>query len=350
MLTSGTTGTPKGATRTVRARALAALALPGFLELARFKPTPRSGSTIVLCPPLFHLYGQIGLFTGFGLGSPIAIRRRFEAEATLAQIERHRAEALLAVPTMLKRIMDLPESTRARYDTASLRMIVSGAAPLSPELALAVMDEFGDVLYNGYASTEVGPGTLATPADLRAAPGTVGLPAAGVKLKILDEEGLELPPGETGRIFISNPILFDGYTGGGSKEMIDGMMSSGDVGHVDERGRLFIDGRDDDMILSGGENVFPQEVEETLARHEAVADAAAFGIADEDFGQRLAAFIVLKRGAAVTQEELQNYVRERLARYKVPREIAFVERLPRTSTGKIQRRKLAALYESEPRP
>jgi acyl-CoA synthetase (AMP-forming)/AMP-acid ligase II/NAD(P)-dependent dehydrogenase (short-subunit alcohol dehydrogenase family) len=347
MLTSGTTGTPKGATRTVRARAIAALALPGFLELARFKPTPRSGATIVVCPPLFHLYGQIGLFAGFGLGSPISLRRRFDAEATLEQIERHRAETLLAVPTMLKRIMDLPAAARARHDTSTLRMIVSGAAPLSPELALAVMEEFGDVLYNGYASTEVGPGTLATPADLRAAPGTVGKPAAGVTLRILDDEGLELPAGETGRIFISNPILFDGYTGGGSKQMIDGMMSSGDVGHVDEHGRLFIDGRDDDMILSGGENVFPQEVEETLASHEAVADAAAFGVPDEDFGQRLAAFTVLRPGASVTAEELQAYVRERLARYKVPREIAFVEHLPRTSTGKLQRRKLAALYQDK---
>jgi acyl-CoA synthetase (AMP-forming)/AMP-acid ligase II/NAD(P)-dependent dehydrogenase (short-subunit alcohol dehydrogenase family) len=345
MLTSGTTGTPKGAMRTVRARAIAALALPGFLELSRFKPTPRAGSALVVCPPLFHLYGQIGLFAGFGLGSPIAIRRRFDAEATLEQIARHRAEALLAVPTMLKRIMDLPEDARRRYDTSSLRMIVSGAAPLSPELATAIMDEFGDVLYNGYASTEVGPGTLATPADLRAAPGTVGRPAAGVKLKILDEEGLEVPTGETGRIFVSNPILFDGYTGGGSKEVLDGFMSSGDVGHVDDYGRLFIDGRDDDMILSGGENVFPQEVEETLAGHEAVADAAAFGVPDEDFGQRLAALAVLKPGASATPEELQSYVRDRLARYKVPREIAFVERLPRTSTGKIQRRKLAALLK-----
>jgi acyl-CoA synthetase (AMP-forming)/AMP-acid ligase II len=224
-------------------------------------------------------------------------------------------------------------------------MIVSGAAPLSPELATAIMDEFGDVLYNGYASTEVGPGTLATPGDLRAAPGTVGRPAAGVKLRIVDEEGLEVPSGTTGRIFISNPVLFDGYTGGGSKEVLDGFMSSGDVGHVDDYGRLFIDGRDDDMILSGGENVFPQEVEETLAGHEAVADAAAFGVPDEDFGQRLAALAVLKPGASATPEELQSYVRDRLARYKVPREIAFVERLPRTSTGKIQRRKLAALLK-----
>ncbi len=346
MMTSGTTGTPKGAVRTVRASALLPLALSGFLELARFKPTPRSGGPIVVCPPLFHLYGQIGLFAGFGLGSPIVIRRRFDPEATLERIERTRAEVLLAVPTMLKRIMDLPESPRSRYDTSSLRMIVSGAAPLPPELATAVMDQFGDVLYNGYASTEVGPGTLATPGDLRKAPGTVGKPAPGVKIRILDEEGLELEAGQTGRIFVGNPMLFEGYTGGGSKEMIEGLMATGDVGHFDPEGRLFIDGRDDDMILSGGENVFPQEVEELLSGHDAVADAAVFGVPDPDFGQRLAAAVVLKPGHSVTAEELQAYVRERLARHKVPREIEFVDELPRTSTGKLRRRHLGAVQAS----
>jgi len=347
MLTSGTTGTPKGAMRTVSPRALLPLAFSGFLELARFKPTPRSGAPMVVCPPLFHLYGQIGLFAGFGLGSPLVLRRRFDPEATLAALDEHRAETVLAVPTMLKRIMDLPPGTRDRYDTSSLRMIVSGAAPLAPELALAVMDRFGDVLYNGYASTEVGPGTLATPADLRAAPGTVGKPAPGVKIRILDEEGLGLPQGQTGRIFVSNPMLFDGYTGGGTKEVIDGLMSTGDVGHFDAHGRLFIDGRDDDMIVSGGENVFPQEVEELLTGHHAVADAAVFGVPDDDFGQRLATMVVLKPGESATPDELQSYVRERLARYKIPREIEFVERLPRTSTGKLQRRKLAALYQDK---
>jgi fatty-acyl-CoA synthase len=341
MMTSGTTGTPKGAVRSVRASALLPLALSGFLELARFKPTPRSGAPIVVCPPLFHLYGQIGLFAGFGLGSPIVIRRRFDPEATLELIERTRAEVLLAVPTMLKRIMDLPESRRSRYDTSSLRMIVSGAAPLPPELAVAVMDQFGDVLYNGYASTEVGPGTLATPRDLRQAPGTVGKPAPGVKIRILDEEGLDLPGGQTGRIFVGNPMLFEGYTGGGSKEVIDGLMATGDVGHLDPEGRLFIDGRDDDMILSGGENVFPQEVEELLTSHDAVADAAVFGVPDPEFGQRLTAAVVLKPGRSITAEELQAYVRERLARHKVPREIEFVDELPRTSTGKLRRRHLA---------
>ena len=348
MMTSGTTGTPKGAVRTVRASSLLPLALSGFLELARFKPTPRSGGPIVVCPPLFHLYGQIGLFAGFGLGSPIMIRRRFDPPATLEQIDRHRAEVLLAVPTMLKRIMDLPQSTRDHYDTSSLRMIVSGAAPLPPELALAVMDQFGPILYNGYASTEVGPGTLATPSDLRRAPGTVGKPAPGVKIRILDEAGLELPRGETGRIFVSNPMLFEGYTGGGSKEVIDGLMATGDVGHFDPEGRLFIDGRDDDMILSGGENVFPQEVEELLTAHDAVADAAVFGVPDPDFGQRLAAAVVLKQDRSASTEEIQGYVRERLARHKVPREIEFVQELPRTSTGKLRRRKLGAQEERSP--
>jgi acyl-CoA synthetase (AMP-forming)/AMP-acid ligase II/NAD(P)-dependent dehydrogenase (short-subunit alcohol dehydrogenase family) len=342
MLTSGTTGTPKGATRTVATRALPLLALSGLLDLGRIKPAPRAGEPIVVAPPLFHLYGQIGLFLGLGLGSPIALRRRFDPEATLEQIERTRAGMLLAVPTMLKRIMDLPDDVRDRYDCSSLRMIVSGAAALAPELATDVMDEFGDILYNGYASTEVGSGTLATPADLRAAPGTVGKPAAGVKIKILDDEGLELPSGSVGRIFVGSPLLFEGYTGGGGKEVIDGLMSTGDVGHFDERGRLFIDGRDDDMILSGGENVFPQEVEELLASHEQVADAAVYGVPDEDFGQRLAAKVILKPDATISEDELRDYVRRHLARHKVPREIEFVPELPRTDTGKIRRRQLAA--------
>ncbi len=340
MLTSGTTGTPKGAVRNVNPLMLAPLAIAGLLDLGRVRPAPRSGDPFLVAPPLFHLYGIIGLIAAFGLGSPIVIRRRFDPEATLEQIEHTHAGVLLAVPTMLKRIVDLPEEVRDRYDCSSLRMIVSGAAPLPPELAKAVMDQFGNVLYNGYASTEVGMAALATPRELRITPGTVGRPAAGVKVRILDEHGIELEPGQTGRIFVGSPMLFDGYTGGGGKQVIDGLMSTGDVGHFDGDGRLFIDGRDDDMILSGGENVFPQEVEELLSTHDAVADAAVFGVPDEDFGQRLAASVIRKPDASVSAEELQAYVRQRLARYKVPREIEFVDDLPRTSTGKLQRRRL----------
>jgi acyl-CoA synthetase (AMP-forming)/AMP-acid ligase II/NAD(P)-dependent dehydrogenase (short-subunit alcohol dehydrogenase family) len=374
MLTSGTTGTPKGATRTVSPLAIAPVAVAGLLDLGRIRPVARSGDPFVVAPPLFHLYGFVATLAAFAYGSPIVITRRFDPEMTLAQIERTGAGALMAVPTMLKRIMDLSEERRGRYDTSSLRMLLSGAAPLAPELATAVMDEFGDVLYNAYASTEVGTGTLAAPRDLRAAPGTVGRPMAGTVVKILDEHGGELPAGETGRVFVGSPLLFEGYTGGGGKEVIRGLMSTGDVGHFDAVGRLFIDGRDDDMILSGGENVFPQEVEELLSSlvdrlkelikykgyqvppaeleallltHPAVADAAVVGVPDQDFGQRLAAFVVLKPGASTSEEELKPYVRERLARFKVPREITIVDELPRNSTGKLQRRKLGELHEAE---
>ncbi len=348
MLTSGTTGTPKGAVRNVSAVSLLPLAVAGFFDLGRIRPAPRSGEPLIVAPPLFHLFGQLGLMAAFALGSPIVIRRRFDPEATLEQIERTGAGAMLAIPTMLGRITSLPADRRRRYDTSSLRMVISGAAPLSGELALAVLDQFGDVLYNGYASTEVGGGTLATPADLRAAPGTVGRPMAGIKIRILGEEDNELPPGETGRVFVGSPLMFEGYTGGGGKQVIDGMMSTGDVGHFDAAGRLFIDGRDDDMILSGGENVFPQEVEDLLIAHPEVADAAVFGVTDDDFGQRLAALVVLAPGASVAGDELKPYVRERLARHKVPREITVVDSVPRTSTGKLQRRKLGELYATRP--
>jgi fatty-acyl-CoA synthase len=345
-LTSGTTGTPKGATRTIRPLALAPAAVASLLDLGRIKPTARSGEPIVVAPPLFHLFGFVGMMGAFAFGSPIVLRRRFDPEATLEQIEHTRAGVLLAVPTMLKRIVDLPDEALEPHDTSSLRMVISGAAPLAPELARSVMDRFGPVLYNGYASTEVGGGTLATPKDLRAAPGTVGRPMAGARVKILDEQGAELPVGQTGRIFVGSPLVFEGYTGGGGKETVDGMMSTGDVGHFDGAGRLFIDGRDDDMIVSGGENVFPQEVEELLTSHDAVADAAVFGVPDEDFGQRLAAFVVPKEGGSLTAEELVPFVRERLARYKVPRDFTIVDELPRTSTGKLQRRKLGEQRET----
>jgi acyl-CoA synthetase (AMP-forming)/AMP-acid ligase II/NAD(P)-dependent dehydrogenase (short-subunit alcohol dehydrogenase family) len=346
-LTSGTTGTPKGATREVSPLAMAPMAIAGLLDLGRIRPVPRSGEPIVVAPPLFHLFGYIGMIAALAFGSPMVLRRRFDAEATLEQIEQTRAGMLLAVPTMLKRIVDLPSAVRERYETGSLRMVLSGAAPLAPELAQAVMDQFGPILYNGYASTEVGSGTLATPADLRAAPGTVGRPIAGTKVRILDDAGSELPQGTTGRIFVGSPLLFDGYTGGGSKEVVDGMMSTGDLGHFDAAGRLFIDGRDDDMIVSGGENVFPQEIEETLLAHEGVADAAVIGVADEQFGQRLSALVVPKQGVSLSEDQLGTYIRQRLARYKVPREFTFVDELPRTATGKLRRRQLRELQPTQ---
>jgi fatty-acyl-CoA synthase len=203
------------------------------------------------------------------------------------------------------------------------------------------MDEFGDNLYNLYGSTEVAWATVATPEDMRAAPGTAGRPPRGTTIKIVDDEGRELPPGETGRIFIGNQLAFEGYTGGGDKEHLGDLLSSGDVGHFDPDGRLFIDGRDDEMIVSGGENVFPREIEDLLADHEAIEEAAAIGVEDEEFGQRLRAFVVKEEGRDVSEEDLKDHVKKNLARYKVPREIVFVDELPRNATGKVLKRELA---------
>ena len=202
------------------------------------------------------------------------------------------------------------------------------------------MDRFGDTVYNLYGSTEVAYATVATPADLRAAPGTAGRPPRGTVVRLYDESGREVPRGEVGRIFVGNEMSFEGYTGGGGKEAIDGLLSSGDVGHIDSAGRLFIDGRDDEMIVSGGENVFPREVEDLLADHEGVVEAAVIGVEDEEFGQRLKAFVVLAEDGRLTEEELKAHVKANLASYKAPREVEFLDELPRNATGKILKREL----------
>ena len=204
------------------------------------------------------------------------------------------------------------------------------------------MSAFGPVIYNLYGSTEVAYATIATPEDLQADSSSVGKVVRGSIVKIFDEDENELPAGESGRIFVGNFNQFEGYTGGGSKDEVAGLMASGDVGHFDENGRLFIDGRDDEMIVSGGENVFPREVEELLVTHPAIADAAAIGVDDPEFGQRLRAYVVRRDGEEVSGDEIRDFVKENLARYKTPRDVVFLDELPRNPTGKILKRELAA--------
>ena len=241
---------------------------------------------------------------------------------------------------MLQRILDLPAETIERYDLRALRVIAASGSALPGGLALRVMDRFGDVLYNLYGSTEVAWATIATPKDLREAPGTAGRPPRGTVVRIYDDAGVPVRPGETGRIFVGNEMQFEGYTGGGGKDQIDGLMNSGDVGHFDAEGRLFIDGRDDDMIISGGENVFPGEVEDLLSGHEAVAEVAVFGVPDTDWGERLVAVIVRRPGASLEADDVREFVKGNLAVYKVPRDVHFVDELPRTATGKVLKREL----------
>lgn len=322
ILTSGTTGRPKGAARTNPATLSPALALLSKIPL-------RQREKVFVAAPLFHSWGFSHFSLGLLLASTYVLQRHFDAEAALRAISETRPEAMVAVPVMLQRILELPASRRRRYDTSSLRVVALSGSALPSGLSERWMDEFGENLYNLYGSTEVAWATIATPADLREAPGTAGRPPRNTIVRIYD-----------GRIFVGNDYPFEGYTGGGSKESRDGLLATGDVGHFDAAGRLFVDGRDDEMIVSGGENVYPREVEELLVRHRDVADAAVVGVPDERFGQALKAFVVRRRGARVTADALRSYVRSNLARYKVPREVEFVRGLPRNATGKVVKREL----------
>ncbi len=331
ILTSGTTGTPKGASRSQ----------PESLDPAAsfFSKIPlRARESWMVAAPLFHSWGFGHFSLGMGLAATLVLRRKFDPEMTLSDAAQHECAVLAVVPVMLQRILELGDETIAKYDLDKLRCIDASGSALPGELATRVMDAFGDKLYNLYGSTEVAWATIATPEDLRAAPGTAGRPPRGTVVKIYDEDGKEVAEGETGRIFVGNGMLFEGYTGGGNKDVIDGLMSTGDVGHFDEGGRLFVDGRDDEMIVSGGENVFPREVEDLLSDHPKVDDVAVVGVEDEKFGQRLAAFVVAKDG--LSEDEVRKHVKQNLAGYKVPRDVEFLDELPRNATGKVLKKEL----------
>jgi acyl-CoA synthetase (AMP-forming)/AMP-acid ligase II/carbon monoxide dehydrogenase subunit G len=339
ILTSGTTGAPKGAARSQPETLDPAAALLSKIPL-------RAREKWLIAAPLFHSWGFAHFTLGLVLSSTYVLQRKFDPEQTLAGAARHEVTSIPMVPVMVQRVMELPKETRDKYDLSTVKCVPLSGSALPGDLAINFMDEFGDILYNLYGSTEVAWATIATPADLRAAPGTAGKAPRGTVVKIYDEDGGELPTGQTGRIFVGNEMLFEGYTGGGKKDMLNGLMSSGDTGHLDDQGRLFVEGRSDEMIVSGGENVFPAEVEDLLAKHDKVAEAAVIGVEDEKFGQRLKAYVV-KRGS-VSEKELQDYVKSNLARYKVPREVEFLDELPRNATGKVLKRELKERHEKVP--
>jgi acyl-CoA synthetase (AMP-forming)/AMP-acid ligase II len=333
ILTSGTTGTPKGASRRQPQSLDPVAAL-----LERIPLTARERTMIAA--PMFHSWGFAHFTLAMGLCSTIVLKRKFDPEATLSLTASHNCTALVVVPVMLQRILELDDEVLRRYDLSRVKAVPVSGSALPPAVSERWMDLFGDNLYNLYGSTEVAWATIATPEDLRAAPGTAGRPPRGTVVRLYDDDGRPVAPGRTGRIFVGNELAFEGYTGGGGKDAIEGLLSSGDVGHFDAGGRLFIDGRDDDMIVSGGENVFPGEVEDLLAGHEAIAEAAVFGVEDEAFGQRLKAVVVVREGRELDADEIKRFVKSNLAGYKVPRDVDFVAELPRTSTGKVLKREL----------
>ena len=335
LLTSGTTGSPKGAKHSGGADGG-----PGILKAILDRTPWRAEEPVVVVAPMFHAWGFSQLVFAASMACTVVTRRKFDPEATLELIDRHRATGLCVVPVMFDRIMELPDEVRGKYSGRSLRFAAASGSRMRPDVVINFMDQFGDVIYNNYNATEAGMIATATPQDLRAAPDTAGRPAGGTEIRILDTDFNERPTGEVGGIYVRNSTQFDGYTSGKTKDFHEGFMSSGDVGYLDDAGRLFVVGRDDEMIVSGGENVYPIEVEKTLAAHPDVAEAAVIGVDDEQFGQRLAAFVVLNDGAAAAPDELKQHVRENLANYKVPRDITILDELPRGSTGKIVRREL----------
>jgi acyl-CoA synthetase (AMP-forming)/AMP-acid ligase II len=333
ILTSGTTGTPKAAPRVPTALGLAGLTASA---LSRFGV--RSGEPVVIGPPLFHGLGLLTSMLALFLGAPLVLRPRFDAVTLLEDVQTTRAGAVVAVPVMLRRLLELGPEAIAEYDLRSLRAVISGASQLGVPLAERFIEQFGPVLCDAYGSSEVGIATIANSADLLDAPGTVGRPCLGSSIRILDDQDREVPTGTTGRIFAGGGLVFGGYSDGSRKTVVDGRMSTGDLGHLDKAGRLFVDGREDDMIVSGGENVYPVEVEECLAAHPAVAEAVVTGVPDDDFGQRLVAYVVLREPA--TEDELIAHVKANLARYKTPRQIVILDEFPRNATGKVLRSKL----------
>ena len=340
ILTSGTTGTPKGAPR-------GESGLDGAVALLSKLPFHTGGTTYIVAP-LFHTWGWAHLNMAMLLGSTMVLKRKFDPADALATVQEHECDAMIVIPVMMQRIMKLSEEERSG-DFSKLKIVAASGSALPGDLATDWMDAFGDNLYNTYGSTEVAWATIAQPRDMRDAPGTAGKPPYNTVVKIYDEDGNEVEQGESGRIFVGNTMLFGGYTGDEEegKEMIDGLMSSGDIGRFDDEGRLFVDGRDDEMIVSGGENVFPKEVEDCLSRHENVSDVAAIGVDDEDFGKRLRAFVV--KDGDVDEDTLKEHVKDNLARYKVPREIIFLDELPRNATGKVLKKDLKD-YDEDGKP
>ncbi|MCI2416149.1 AMP-binding protein [Saccharopolyspora sp. K220] len=333
VLTSGTTGTPKGARRPEP---------PGLAPAATIlsRVPLRSGERMLVSAPLFHTWGLAAFQLGTVLGATLVLRRKFDPEQALAAVRRHRCTSMFAVPVMLQRILELPAQTRAGYDHSTLRIVAVSGSALPADLATRFQRAFGPVLYNLYGSTEVSWVSIATPHDLRVAPSTAGRPPHGTTVRILDENGTPVRRGATGRIFAGNSMLFEGYTNGSSRETRDGLMSTGDLGRTDAAGRLFVVGREDDMIVSGGENVYPNETEDVIARLPEVAEAAVIGVDDADFGQRLAAFVVLRAGAELDAEQLRERVHDRLSKFAVPRNVVFLDELPRNATGKVVPREL----------
>lgn len=342
VLTSGTTGAPKGTRRKAgRGAATAALGVLATIPYER-------NETVVLPAPLFHAWGLSQLITAATLGSTVVLRRRFDPATVVDDVEATGATVLAVVPVMLHRI--LTADARPDVDLSTLRIVASSGSALPGDLAARWIDRFGCNLYNLYGSTEVGQVSIATPADLMVDPATAGRAAPGVEIRIVDDSGDDVSSGAVGNIVVKSEMHFDGYTDGGTKDMLDGYMSIGDQGRIDAEGRLFVLGRADDMIISGGENLFPSNIERALMRNDRVIEAAVVGVPDDDLGQRVRAVVTVKGPVkkSTLTAAIKKTIANDLAAHEMPREYVFVDSLPRNATGKIVRRRLTGTESSIP--
>jgi fatty-acyl-CoA synthase len=337
--TSGTTGKPKGASRHFSRTGLEAVA--DLIAQVGIRSEDRH---LVVCP-LYHSAAPAFVIIMQSLGATVVVTDHFDAEEILATIEREKITCAFMVPTQLMRLTTLDERVRRKHDTSSLRWILSGAAPLTTETARRFQAAYGPIVWNFYGATETGLVTCAGPQDHEAHPGTVGRSLRGNHIRILGEDGREVPTGEVGELYVRNSMLITGYHGDDdatSQAMRDGFFSVGDLARVDGDGFVYLASRVHDMVISGGVNIYPAEIEEHLHRHPDVIEAAVIGVPDDEWGERLKAFVVTRPGTRLSAEEIVQFCREGLADFKRPREVEFLDALPRNPTGKVLKRELRA--------
>ncbi len=335
--TSGTTGKPKGATRKLRDTGLAAVG--DFMHQIGFHADERH---LVVCP-LYHSGAMAFFAFAFTLGATTVLLEHFDERIVLETIERERITSAFLVPTMLARLAAFAPDERARFDTSSLAWVCSGAAPLPTTTAQRFQDAFGPLLWNFYGATEIGLVSLAGPADHGARPGTVGRPLRGNELRVLDAAGREVPPGEIGELYARSAMLIGGYhdnPDATAAAMRNGYFSVGDLAHIDADGYLYLHSRKTDMVISGGVNIYPREIEDHLLTHPDIAECAVIGVPDDEWGEALKAFVVPRRPRALTAEDVVLHCQAALANYKRPRYVEFIDALPRNPTGKVLKREL----------
>jgi long-chain acyl-CoA synthetase len=340
--TSGTTGRPKG----VRRQAATLEQRAAFAGAARQSLGLTEASRTIITAPMYHSAPNATAMFALQIGATAVLQSRFDAEDLLRLIDRHQITALQLVPTMFVQLLNLPDDVRSRYDVSSLVHVVHTAAPCPPDIKRRMIEWWGPVIYEFYGSTETGAVTFCSSEEWLAHPGTVGRPVDGATVKILDDNGRELPAGAIGDVYSRHEALSEfSYQGDlPTPDQVDSLVSSGDVGYLDQDGFLHICDRKVDMVILGGTNVYPAEIESVLGGMPDVADCAVFGVPDERLGEVLAAVIQLTPGSSVGAEDVTAFLREHIANFKVPKVIEFRAELPREDSGKIFKRRLRDVY------